>query len=80
MGSRGRKSVAQLIVANGVETMRRPVPLDELTDEQAAEWRAVVGRMPSDWFARETYPFLGPLLPACGHGASHPSADRGAAD
>jgi len=29
-----------------------------LTGDQAEEWRAVVGRMPPDWFPRETHPLL----------------------
>ena len=36
----------------------RPEPPDELTAEQAEEWRVIVGRMPADWFTRETYPLL----------------------
>jgi hypothetical protein len=29
-----------------------------LSDEQAEEWRAVVNRMPADWFPRETHGLL----------------------
>ena len=61
MGTRGRKSSASLTVAtppSQIQTIERPAPPDDLTDEQAAEWRAVVERMPADWFPRETWPLL----------------------
>jgi hypothetical protein len=60
MRQRGRKSQAALAVisSNGIETIRRPEPLEELTDEQAVEWRAVVNRMPAEWFPRETHAML----------------------
>jgi hypothetical protein len=37
---------------------QRPDPPEELTPEQAAEWRAVVTRMPVAWFPREIWPLL----------------------
>jgi hypothetical protein len=60
MGSRGRESSAELtlISHNGVETIRRPAPPDDLTPEQADEWRAVVNRLAADWFPRETHGLL----------------------
>jgi hypothetical protein len=60
MGSRGRKSAASLTVAatNTNATSQRPAPPDELTNEQAEEWRAVVGRLLADWFPRETWAML----------------------
>lgn len=60
MGTRGRKSAASLSVISGdpLQTIPRPEPLSELTDEQAAEWRIVVGRMPADWFPPETHALL----------------------
>lgn len=60
MGERGRKSAASLSVIGpgGVEAVRRPEPPDELTDEQADEWRAVVNRLPAEWLPRETHPLL----------------------
>ena len=60
MEGRGRKSTAALSVisGNGVETVRRPEPLSELTGEQSDEWRAVVNRLPADWFPRETHSML----------------------
>ena len=36
----------------------RPKPPDELTSPQAEEWRAVVARMPVNWFPREIWPLL----------------------
>ncbi len=56
MGTRGRKSAAELGVVHGIR--ERPEPPDELTPEQAEEWRAVVARMPVDWFGRELHPLL----------------------
>ena len=60
MEGRGRKSAASLAVISGkgIETVRRPDAPDELTEEQAAEWKAVVNRLPADWFPRETFPML----------------------
>lgn len=61
MGSRGRTSAAELSVISGggVETIRRPEPPQDLTDDEAKEWRAVVNRLPADWFPAETLPMLG---------------------
>lgn len=53
-----------MISSQGIETIRRPDPPEELTDEQAFEWRAVVNRMPADWFPRETH---GLLVQYCRH-------------
>lgn len=66
MGTRGRTSAAELSVISGggIETVRRPSAPDELTDEQSEEWRAVVNRMPADWFPRETH---GMLAQYCRH-------------
>ena len=66
MAKRGRKSAAALAVVgkNGVSAVVRPNPPDELTDEQAHEWRSVVNRMPADWFPRETF---GLLVQYCRH-------------
>jgi phage terminase small subunit len=60
MGTRGRQSSASLSVIGpgGVETVRRPEPPHELSDEQADEWRAVVNRLSADWFPRETWGLL----------------------
>lgn len=60
MGTRGRISGAALSVIgpSGIETVRRPDVPGDLTAEQGAEWRAVVSRLPADWFPRETHPML----------------------
>ena len=61
MRQRGQKSTEAAIALahiSGLETIRRPDPPSELTDEQAEEWRAVVGRLPADWFGRETFGLL----------------------
>lgn len=61
MTKRGRKSAASLEVAtigSSVETISRPDAPYDLTDEQSAEWWAVVNRMPADWFPRETHGML----------------------
>jgi hypothetical protein len=60
MGTRGRQSAAALTVVgpSGIETVRRPEPPGELTDEQASEWKAIVNRLPADWFGRETHSML----------------------
>lgn len=65
MGIRGRQSAASLtVVAQGVEVIPRANPPDELTDEQAHEWRSVVNRLPAEWFPRETH---GMLAQYCRH-------------
>jgi hypothetical protein len=56
MGTRGRKSAADLGIIHGLP--QRPGAPAELTPEQAEEWRAVVARMPADWFGREIWPLL----------------------
>lgn len=55
-----RKSLAALSVVSpvGLEEVRRPMPPQELGDEQKREWLAVVNRLPADWFPRETHPLL----------------------
>jgi hypothetical protein len=60
MGARGRPSAASLsiISSSGIETIPRPSPPDDLNDEQANEWQAIVNRMPADWFPRETWSLL----------------------
>ena len=61
-----RQSAAALSVisAEGIVTIRRPEPPEELTDEQAQEWRAIINRLPADWFPRETH---GMLVQYCRH-------------
>jgi hypothetical protein len=53
-----RKSAASLSVIAPLPGQRRPEPPQELTEAEAAEWRAVVERLPVDWFPRETHPLL----------------------
>lgn len=66
MAARGRKSAAstEITIASNVEVINRPRPPVELTTEQASEWRAVVNRMPAEWFPRETH---GLLVQYCRH-------------
>jgi uncharacterized protein (DUF1697 family) len=33
--------------------MARPEPPEKLSQEEAAEWRAIVNRLPPNWFKRE---------------------------
>lgn len=60
MGVRGRQGSAEIAVIgpNGIETVSRPHAPNDLTEEQAEEWREIVNRMPADWFPRETHPML----------------------
>ena len=56
MGARGRKSTAAVTTLKPAIT--RPKAPDYLTKEQAAEWKAIVNRMPEEWFPRETHQLL----------------------
>lgn len=61
MAKRGRTSAAalEIVSATGpIEAMDRPDAPYDLTDEQSAEWWAVVNRLPADWFPRETHAML----------------------
>ena len=61
MGKRGRESSAAAELAHfaaPLTAVARPDAPYDLTDEAAEEWRAVVNRMPADWFPRETWPLL----------------------
>ena len=49
MAQRGRKSAASLSAVTIIPGQRPPPP-PELTKEQAAAWKAIVARMPADWF------------------------------
>jgi hypothetical protein len=53
-----RKSAASLSVVAPLPAEKRPDPPDELTDEEAVEWRSVVDRLPPDWFPRESHQLL----------------------
>ena len=67
MKQRGRKSTNSLLTTGvaipGDNVQRAQVP-EELDDDEAAEWCAVVERMPVNWFPRETY---GVLTQYCRH-------------
>lgn len=60
MGVRGRKSSAELAVvaSDGVIAVERVRPPSDLTDEQKAEWMAVVNAHSADRFSREHLPML----------------------
>lgn len=63
MVKRGRKSADELATITPLTGTRPDAPYD-LTDDQAEEWRAIVDRMPADWFPRETW---GVLSAYCRH-------------
>ena len=67
MTKRGRRSTASLSVVTTLPGSDRPQPPKELKEAQAAEWRAIVGRMPAGWFTRETH---GLLIAYCRHRAT----------
>jgi len=63
MKSRGRTSAPalELVAQAGIDAVghiERPAAPSELNAEQAAEWRAVVNRLPADWFPAETHAVL----------------------
>jgi len=58
MAERGRKSAASFEVVVANLPGQRPEPQADLTQEQAAEWRAVVATKPADWFGRDTHAML----------------------
>jgi hypothetical protein len=60
MTKRGRKSAESLAIrpVTPVGKTERSAAPDELNDEEAEEWHAIVNRLPADWFSRETYPLL----------------------
>jgi hypothetical protein len=61
MGTRGRPSMASLMVPDPTEIIQRPDAPYELTDEQAKEWDAIVGTMDPGHFMRGNYPLLAQL-------------------
>jgi hypothetical protein len=52
----GRQSAAARLIAAPV--LDRPYPPEDLTEEEAKEWWAIVNRLPPDWFPMETQPIL----------------------
>ncbi len=64
---RGPKSSADLAVVRNILDAR-PQPPDDITPAQAEIWLAIVNRLPSDWFGRETLPIL---AAHCRHVTTH---------
>jgi len=58
LGSRGRKSIADLMIDGSTAVIQRPDAPYTLTDAEADEWRAIVASMPPEHFARIHYPML----------------------
>lgn len=60
MAAKGRKSSAALSLASStvVTAIQRPRAPNDLSEEAAKEWRAIVNRLPADWFPAETHPLL----------------------
>jgi hypothetical protein len=57
--SKDEKKRGLAVIDNSkVLTIPRAQPPDELSDEEATEWRAFTNRMPADYFGREHYPML----------------------
>ena len=56
MDQRGRQSQEGLAVIKPGFT--RPKAPEGLSVEEISEWDAIVGRMPADWFTRETHSLL----------------------
>lgn len=56
MDQRGRQSASALTTIAPEHI--RPDPPEYLKPDEAAEWNAIVGRMPADWFTRETHELL----------------------
>jgi hypothetical protein len=61
MGTRGRPSMASLMVPDSSEFIQRPDAPYDLTDEQAEEWRAIVSAMGPGHFMRGNFPLLAQL-------------------
>ncbi len=63
MGTRGRKSAAELAVISGagIASTRRLSAPPELTEDQAEVWRGVVNSLPADWFSQGSAPVLAAL-------------------
>jgi hypothetical protein len=63
MGTRGRRSTAEMMVVKGplAAIIKRPDPPRDLNVAEAAEWRALVATMPPGYFARTQYVGLAQL-------------------
>lgn len=57
----GRKSNAELSVVAPVFPEQRPPPPDYLSELERAEWRALTGCLPGNWFPRECHAALAAL-------------------
>jgi hypothetical protein len=66
MGVRGPKSAASLAVVRSLADARPAAPAS-LTEPQGDTWRAIVNRMPADWFRVETH---GLLAAYCQHASA----------
>jgi phage terminase small subunit len=60
MGLRGKKSAAELALVP-TEVKQRPPAPKHLSQEEQAEWIAVVGCLPANWFPRESHAALAAL-------------------
>lgn len=58
MGTRGRKSLAELATSPVLIETKRPAPPPELNATEAAIWRAAVGTMPFGWIGPAQFPIL----------------------
>lgn len=56
--ARGRVSKAAAEAQPLVPSMQRPAAPKHLSAAQRREWKAVVDRLPADWFTRENTPLL----------------------
>lgn len=57
MRQRGKKSAAELSILR-LEPAKRDPPPASLLPEAAAEWVAIMNRMPAGWIGREMHPLL----------------------
>jgi hypothetical protein len=57
MAKSGPKSAAEL-AAGPIIPGQRPAPPDDLSPEEQATWLAIVGSLPTDWFAPTNLPML----------------------
>src|SRR5262245_26279261 len=71
MPRRSKAAELTLIGPGGIETLRRPEPPSNLTAKEAAEWRAIVNRLPPDWFPRETHAILAQYCRMVGRGEQY---------
>jgi hypothetical protein len=81
MGTRGRRSIAELMVDNGPHAAKpanRPDPPRDLDAAEAVEWREIVATMPAGHFAH--HPLLILLTLLCRHIVAARYIDRLIAD